>query len=547
MATESRAMAEDRIGRASAFLASGTIVSRILGFVKTALLAAVIGAGGAGANAFAAANQLPNTIYVVVAGGVLSAVLVPLIVRSAAHADGGTAYINKVVTLGFTILAAAATLATLLTPLLTLLIGSRMSDGVFALAVAFGYWCLPQIFFYGMYSLLGEVLNAKRVFGPFTWVPVLNNLVALAGLAVFAYLFGVDPDGLREAGDWTAGMVALLAGSATLGVASQALILFWFWRRAGLRYRPDFQWRGVGLRSTAGLAGWTFGMLLLTTVAGFVETSVVGVSASSHDEASVYALQTAWLIFMLPHSVITVSIATAYFTRMSEHAAAGRLDGVRADLSSAVRGVGVIIVMAAAVLIVCAYPFARVFTPVEPLIWSLGNVIIAYVVGLVGFSVLFIVQRTYYSLHDTRTPFFFTLVQVVLFISGAVACIWLPTSWVAFGIALVTTIAGTVQLVIAVVLLRRRLGPLDGRRIAVAFSRSLIALVVPVIAGIGLLVALGGTNPSGFALSSIFGAIVSMAIIGAVMAVLYFAGLWVLRSPELRGFADPLVARLRRR
>ncbi|WP_395244942.1 murein biosynthesis integral membrane protein MurJ [Agromyces sp. MMS24-K17] len=547
MATESPAMAEDRIGRASAFLASGTIVSRILGFVKTALLAAVIGAGGAGANAFAAANQLPNTIYVVVAGGVLSAVLVPLIVRSAAHADGGTAYINKIVTLGFTILAGAALLATVLTPLLTLLIGSRMSDGVFALAVAFGYWCLPQIFFYGMYSLLGEVLNAKRVFGPFTWVPVLNNVIALAGIGVFAFVYGVDPDGLREAGEWTAGMVALLAGSATLGVACQALILFWFWRRAGLRYRPDFQWRGVGLRSTAGLAGWTFGMLLLTTVAGFVETSVVGVSASSPDEASVYALQTAWLIFMLPHSVITVSIATAYFTRMSEHAASGRLDAVRADLSSAVRGVGVIIVMAAAVLIVCAYLFARVFTPVEPLIWSMGNVIIAYVVGLVGFSVLFIVQRTYYSLHDTRTPFFFTLVQVVLFIAGAVACIWLPTSWVAFGIALVTTLAGTVQLVIAVVLLRRRLGPLDGRRIAVAFSRSLIALVVPVAVGIGLLVALGGTDPSGFALSSVFGAIVSMSIIGAVMAVLYFAGLWLLRSPELRGFADPLVARLRRR
>ncbi|WP_307041007.1 murein biosynthesis integral membrane protein MurJ [Agromyces ramosus] len=540
-------MTDDRIGRASVFLASGTIVSRLLGFVKTALLAAVIGASGAGANAFAAANQLPNTIYVVVAGGVLSAVLVPLIVRSAAHSDGGSAYINKVITLGFTILAGAAVLATAFTPLLTLLIGSRMSDGVFSLAVAFGYWCLPQIFFYGMYSLLGEVLNARRVFGPFTWVPVLNNIVALAGLAVFAVVFGSDPDGLRSAGEWSSGMIALLAGSATLGVAIQALILFWFWRRAGLRYRPDFIWRGVGLRSTAGVAGWTFGMLLLTTGAGFVETSVVGVSASVADEASVYALQTAWLIFMLPHSVITVSIATAYFTRMSEHAAIGAIDRVRADLSSAIRGVGVIIVIAAAVLIVCAYLFARVFTTVEPLIWSLGNVIIAYVVGLVGFSILFVVQRTYYSLGDTKTPFFFTLIQVVLFIAGALACIALPSSWVAFGIALVTTIAGTVQLILAVVLLRRRIGPLDGRRITVTFARSGIALVLPLIAGIALLALLGGTDPQGFALSSVFGAIVSMVIIGAVMAILYFGILWLLRSPELRGFATPIFARIRRR
>ncbi|MDQ0577348.1 murein biosynthesis integral membrane protein MurJ [Agromyces albus] len=540
-------MTDDRIGRASALLASGTIVSRVLGFVKTALLAAVIGASGAGANAFAAANQLPNTIYVVVAGGVLSAVLVPLIVRSAAHADGGSAYINKIITLGFTILAGAALIATLLTPVLTLLIGSRMSAGVFGLAVAFGFWCLPQIFFYGMYSLLGEVLNARRVFGPFTWVPVLNNVVGLAGLAAFALIFGADPDGLRSAGEWSVGMIMLLAGSATLGVASQALILFWFWRRAGLRYRPDFQWRGVGLRSTAGVAGWTFGMLLLTTVAGFVETSVVGVSASVSDEASVYALQTAWLIFMLPHSVITVSIATAYFTRMSEHAAVGAIDRVRADLSSAVRGVGVIIVVAAAVLIVCAYLFARVFTDVEPLVWSFGNVIIAYVIGLIGFSVLFIVQRTYYSLGDTKTPFMFTLVQVILFIVGALICIALPSSWVAFGIALVTTLAGSVQLTVAVVLLRKRIGPLDGRRIVTTFARSLVALVIPVIAGVLLLVALGGTHAAGFALSSKFSAIVSMAIIGTVMTLLYFAGLWLLRSPEFRGFAAPMLGRVRRR
>lgn len=539
-------MAEDRIGRASAFLASGTIVSRILGFVKAALLAAVIGAGGAGANAFAVANQLPNTIYAVVAGGVLSAVLVPLIVRSAAHRDGGVAYINKIMTLGFVILAAAALVATLLTPLLTALVGWRLTDGVFALAVAFGYWCLPQIFFYGVYSLLGEVLNAKRVFGPFTWVPVLNNVVAIAGLAVFAFVFGSDPDGLHTAGEWSPGMIALLAGSATLGVAIQALVLFWFWRRAGLRYRPDFAWRGVGLRSTAGVASWTFGMLLLTTIAGFVETSVVGVSAASPDEASVSMQQTAWLIFMLPHSVITVSIATAYFTRMSEHAATNDLPKVRDDLSSAVRGVGVILMLATAVLMVCAFLFARVFSSVEPLVFAGGALVLAYLVGLVPFSVLFVVQRTFYSLGDTKTPFFITLTQVVLIIAGTLACIALPSAWVAFGIAVVITVAGTIQAVLAVVLLRRRIGPLDGRRIFIAYGRSALALVLPVIVGLAVLWALGGTSFDGYAFSSVFSAILSMAIIGASMSVVYFAVLWMLRSPELRGFAEPLVSRLRR-
>ncbi len=85
-------MTEDRIGRASVFLASGTLVSRVLGFVRAIVLASAIGAyGSVSADAFALANGLPNTVYVIVAGGVLSAVLVPQIVKSAAHADGGEA------------------------------------------------------------------------------------------------------------------------------------------------------------------------------------------------------------------------------------------------------------------------------------------------------------------------------------------------------------------------------------------------------------------------------------------------------------------------
>jgi putative peptidoglycan lipid II flippase len=539
-------MTDGGIGRASVFLASGTIVSRLLGFAKAVALASTIGViGSAGADAFAVANQLPNTVYVIVAGGVLSAVLVPQIVRASVHADGGGAYINKLLTLSLVVLAAATVLATALAPLLAWLYGATLPAQTYLLAVAFAWWCLPQIFFYGMYTLLGEVLNARKSFGPFTWVPVLNNVVALAGIAAFAWLFGVDPDGERAATGWTAEMVGLLAGSATLGIVAQAVILFWFWRRIGLRYRPDFAWRGVGLRSAGRMAGWTFGMLLVTTAAGIVQTQVV--ASASGEGASVAAIDNAWLIFMLPHSVITVSIATAYFTRMSEHAAADRLDEVRADLSSAVRGIGIIVAFAAAALIVVAYPFARVFTSDFADVVALGNVILAYIAGLLGFSVLFIVQRTFYALGDTRTPFFFTLFQAVLFSIGALACLALPLEWTAFGIAGMTTIAGTAQLVLAIVLLRRRIGPLDGRRIVATLARSVVALLLPVLAGVALLLTLGGTSQGGFAVSSISGAIVTMAIIGIVMAVLYFAALWVLRSAELRGFAEPLLARIRRR
>lgn len=538
-------MTDDHIGKASLFLASGTLVSRILGFVKAIVLAGTIGVvSSVSGDAFAVANGLPNTVYVIVAGGVLSAVLVPQIVRASAHADGGSGYINKLLTLAMVILLGATVVATALAPLLTTLYAGT-NKTMLPLAIAFAWWCMPQIFFYGLYTLLGEVLNARRSFGPFTWVPVLNNVVAIAGLLVFGLIYGFDPDGQREVADWTSGMVALLAGSATLGIAVQALVLFWFWRRVGLRFRPDFAWRGAGLRAAGKLAGWTFGMLLLTTFAGIVQSRVL--SIASGYGASVAAVDTAWLVFMLPHSVITVSIATAYFTRISEHAARDDLGEVRSDLSSAIRGVLVILMLAAAGLMVVAYPFGAVFQTGLAAASAIGNILIAFALGLVPFSLLFVVQRTFYALNDTRTPFFFTLFQVVVFTIAAFTCLILPLPWIGVGVALATTVAVIAQFILATLLLRRRLTTLDGRRIGVAIVRSLIALVLPVAAGLLLLGVLGGTSQGGFAVSGRFGAIVSMVVIGAVMSALYFGGLWLLRSPEFRGFAEPALARLRRR
>ncbi|MGX5697411.1 murein biosynthesis integral membrane protein MurJ [Agromyces soli] len=540
-------MADDRIGRASLFLASGTIVSRVLGFVKAAVLVAAIGlTKSPSADAFAVANQLPNTVYVVVAGGVLSAVLVPQIVRAGRHDDGGHAYINRLLTLALVILAGITIIATVAAPLLALLYGFTLDESTRQLATLFAYWCLPQIFFYGLYTLLGEVLNARRSFGPFTWVPVLNNVVAIAGLVVFMAVWGGDPDGHRTPEQWDPAMIAVLAGSATLGIVLQAVVLFWFWRRIGLRYRPDFRWRGVGLGDAGRMASWTFGMLLLTTFAGLVETLVAG--AASGQAASIAALGSAWLIFMLPHSVITVSIATAYFTRMSEHASHGDVDRVRADLSSAVRGVSLIIVLAALVLMMCGIPFAAVFASTASYETQLGfgSIVVAYMVGLVPFSLLFIVQRTFYALGDTKTPFFFTLFQVVLFSGGALLLLNVLPEFIAVGIALLTSLACLAQVALATFLLRRRIGTIDGWRITSSFVRYAIGAVPAVVVGFIALVLLGGISPEGFAMSGLIPALVSMTVIGVVMSAAYFATLWLIRTPELRGFAEPLVRRLRR-
>jgi len=533
------------VGRASAILASGTMVSRLLGFLKVIVFARVIGQYGQSADAFALANQLPNTVYTIVAGGVLTAVLVPQIVRASLHADGGTAYINKLVTLALGILAVTTLAASLLAPVITRLIGPGYSPEQMSLAIGFAYWCLPQIFFYGLYTVLGEVLNARRSFGPFTWVPVLNNVIAIGGLLVFMALFGADPLGQRLATEFTPEMIAVLAGSATLGVILQAVVLFYFWHRIGLRYRPDFRFRGVGLGAAGKMASWTFGMLLLTTVAGVIETQVV--SGASGDDASTAVLGTAWLIFMLPHSIITVSVATAYFTRMSEHASRGDTVKLRTDASSAIRGTTLLIVLASAVIMVCAYPFAAVFVHESfAQTQGIGNVIIAYLLGLVAFCVLFVVQRTFYALGDTRTPFFFTLFQVVLVVIGVLWCAQLPSEWTAVGIALVVSVSGILQSVLAAWLLRRRLGGIDGRRILRSLVKYVVAVVLPVAAGLAILVALGGLREGGFAVSGIPQAILSMAVIGSVMAGLYFGLLLLMRSSELHGFLAPLKARFRR-
>jgi len=526
----------DGIGRAGAIMASGTIISRLLGFLGAILLARTLGTVGSGADAFALANQLPNNIYALIAGGVLTAVLVPQIVRASSDRDGGAGYINKIVTLGFVIFLSLAALATVLAPLLVMLYAQQGGDASrgfsaddIALATALAYWCLPQVLFYALYSLFGEVLNARRVFGPFTWAPVVNNVVFITGLLIFEALFS-ERDTSRAL-EWTPGMVTLLGGGATAGIATQALILLVFWRRAGIRYRPDFQWRGVGLAATGKAAGWLFGMILVAQIAGVVQANVATL-ATGDGEAGLAILRFSWLLFMVPHSVITVSLATAYFTRMSSHASAGDIASLRSDVSVSLRRIGSMMVLASAGLIALAIPFARLFGGSAEQIDAMAAVLVAYALGLVPFSLVFVLQRVYYALGDTRTPFFFQLIHAAVFISVALVASGQPSSAIASTLALGASLASTVQFLVALVLLRRRIGGLGVGRLALALLWFVAAAVPAAFAGWGVLQWWGAGDPTGFVRESTLGALTSLAGGGVVVAGVYIGLLLVTKNQD---------------
>lgn len=529
--------------RASLVLASGTVVSRLLGFANASLLAIVVGQYGIGPNAFALANQLPTYVYAIVAGGLLSAVLVPHIVRAATAPDGGEAFVNRLMTLGILAFLVTTALATVAAPLIVRLYAlggseATLRDGGLDLAIALAYWCMPQIFFYALFALGSEVLNARGAFGPAAWAPALNNVVMVATLVVFATAFGVAPSH-DDPATWDAARIAVLAGGATLGVVLQAALLLAFWRRTGLRFRPRFGWRGAGLSAPARAAGWVFGMVLVVQATNLVQNNVA--NTVDPDDPSVAVLRTTWLVFMLSHSIIAISIATPYFTRMSAAARDADLPALRSDLSAALRATAMLVTGAGIAFAAAAVPFARFFTEDDAQSRSFALVLIAFLAGLVPFSTLYLVQRAFYALGDTRTPFLLQVLQGAVFVVGALALLAAPSAVVAGGLAAVTSLSVVAQAVVGALLLRRRLGG-GGGGVARRLGVYALAGIPAAAAGVAVFAALGGFGETGFATAGRVEGLVASAAIGAAVAAVYLGVLAVTRAPELAG----ILRRLRR-
>lgn len=533
------------VQRSSAILAAGTMVSRVLGFVKAGLLAVAIGnTGSQAAAAFGLANQLPNNVYILVAGGVMSAVLVPAIVKASMGDDGGQAFVRKLLTLGGTIFLLLALIATVAAPILVNLYASSSDDGrgftsqQMALAIALAYWCLPQIFFYALYTLLGEIFNARGQFGPYTWAPVVNNVVSIAGLVLVLVLVG---DRTIDPAAWTPDRVALLGGVTTAGVAVQALVLVVLFRRTGLTFKLDFGWRGVGLRATGQRAGWLFGVVIIGQIKGLAQSRVV--TLADPDGANLFTMQNAWFVFSLPHSVIAVSIAIAYFTRMSHHASRGDLAGIRADVSAALRGVGMLTTISAVALAVVAVPFWRYFdASFEDMLQS-SFVLWAMLIGLVAFSAEYVLQRVYFALEDTRTPFLYALFGMLITFSLLWVCTLLPGVWIVAAASLAVTIANLVSCSVWIWLVRRKIGGFGFGLVAKRHVQYLAYALVAAIPGLLIVWSLGGFREGGWATSATAPSLVTSALAGGAMAVVYFALLYVTRNPDFRSTLDLVLAR----
>ncbi|WP_399132537.1 murein biosynthesis integral membrane protein MurJ [Streptomyces sp. Li-HN-5-11] len=462
-ARHARPKAEAGVGRASVLMAGGTVVSRASGLIRQVLQGAALGTGLL-ATTYNTANTVPTSLYTLLIGGALNAVLVPQLVRArATHPDGGRAYEQRLVTLVVSVLAVGTVLAVWTAPeIVSLYIRDTPKDHeAFRLTVVFARFLLPQIFFYGLFAILGQVINARGKFGAMMWTPVLNNVVLVAMFGVYLGMMTVP----RTVADVTDAQVRWLGLGTTLGIAVQALALIPFARAAGFRFRPRFDWRGAGLGSGVHAAKWTLLFVLTNLVGLTVVTHYANAADARLPKAGVgyTAYSYAQTIWMLPQSVVTVSLVTALLPRMSKAVAEGRIGDLRADLSRALRVSGVVIVPA-------AFLFTALGPDIAVLLFAhgaadpataapLGRMLQAFGLGLIPFSAQYLLLRGFYAFEDTRTPFFMAVWTQVVNIALATAChLLLPVRWAVTGMAGAYTVSYFAALVLTARLLARRTG-----------------------------------------------------------------------------------------
>jgi putative peptidoglycan lipid II flippase len=547
----------------SAVMATGTVVSRASGYVRNLLLAVAIG-NELHADLFNIGNTIPNMLYILLAGGVFNAVLVPQLVRAQKNdADGGEAYTSRVITLALLFLGLVTIVLVIAAPLLMrLYLSGSYNDPALAAqrdsAIAFARYCLPQVFFYGMFALLGQVLNARGSFGPMMWAPIANNAIAIVVLVLYLFWFGALP-AADSCAAYTSTQELVLGGGATLGIVAQVLILLPVLKAAGVRYRPRFDLRGSGLGHTARLGTWTVLFVIVNQIAYTVVVRLAsGGTARSVCEAhphhaaavdatgyTVYAAAT--LFVMVPHAVITVSLATAILPRLSAKAADGDLSGLAGTLAGTLRTALVVVVPFAFTLPLLALDASKVLFGYGATATTFDHYVPSMILfgpGIVFFTVHYLMLRGFYALELNRTVFYIqcviataNVVVAVVLVHGATAAQTSPALVIAYGTSYLVGSA------LSYAMLRNRLGGLE----TPALVRFAVRLLIAAVVAAGVAAAVRGVLPGGGADVSHGLAALRVVVVGVLDVVLFLALARAMRIHEVATIIDTIIETVLRR
>ena len=449
--------------RASGIMAIGTILSRITGFFRAILAVAVLGTALL-ADSYNVANTMPNILYNLLVGGALTAIFVPQLVRSFSDEDGGHGFASRLVTTISGILLLLVIVGVIFAPALVRLYAPEFStegfEKEFSIAVAFTRYCLPQIFFLGLFTMLGQVANARGSFAPLMWAPIANNLVVIvvfAGVLVMQQTLTVE--------NITDSQIQLLGWGTTLGIIVQALILIPVVKRSGIRLRPIFGVAGLG--KSFSLAGWTLVYVLISQLGYLITVNVATSAAVRSAQAGITTgvgftpFTSAYYIMLLPYSIVTISIVTALLPHLSKLAIEKNVEEVKKQLVRAIRLCGVVTVPSSIALLL----FGSLMTEVLYFGISLedsryiGYVLSALSLGLVAFSINLILIRGFNAFEDTKTQVLSIL--IINIISSGLSYLFLETlksDQVTIGLGLAFAISYIVGLFVTISLLKKHVG-----------------------------------------------------------------------------------------
>ena len=515
----------------SAIMAVGSLVSRVIGFVRNAMIGMALG-GGVG-DAYTSAQFLPGQIYELLLGGILSSVLIPLLVRRRKEdADGGEAFTQKLLTFAVVMLGVATVLVVAAAPLITMIQTSDgKSEDYRSLVTRFAFLILPIIFFTGLSALISAVLNVRGHFAAPMWAPILNNIVVIATCGVFLLAFGTDTVPTPE--NFTAGQIALIGGGTLLGIVAQALGLLPALRKVGFRWRWRWDPRSLGLREIGGLAGWMLLYVAANQVAVFVVVRVLN-DVAGKDSASVLAFNNVFLLMMMAHGIIGVSVMTALLPKMSAAAADGRFAEVSEDLTRGIR-------LTTAALAPFAVVYGVLGAPIAVTAFQGGNysneaalatgtVLTVAAFAVVPLSISYLCTYAFYSLHANKTVALINLPVVVVRVGlYLLLAATLDKSLSAAGMTAANGISYLLSAVISLAVLRRRIGRLNLGSVAVALAK--VAVAAGVAAALGLLVV--RLLPGSGAPDGRIEALTQLAVGGVVILVAYVATALLLRVAEV--------------